>query len=76
MLLVAATVAAPERIVVVVLLPGYARQCAKLSALPAKKEQRNGAKYKKNNKQTHKKTLDKKRVSMGTRCCARTSLKL
>jgi len=40
MLLVVATVAAPGRIVVVVSLPEYARQCAKLSALPAKKQQR------------------------------------
>lgn len=40
-LFVVATVAAPGRTVVVILLmPGYARQCAKLSALPAKKEQR------------------------------------
>lgn len=55
MLLVVATVAAPEWIVVVVLLPGYARQCAKLSALPAKKEQRKDQIKKNQTRQTQKK---------------------
>lgn len=48
---VVATVAAPGRIVVVVSVPEYARQCAKLSALPAKKERR--------------KNTGKKRISTG-----------